>query len=266
MNVGDYLIHEVEDTNGKLKEKLIDPSQLPAPGEPIVLLRGNTLSHKDSIGNLTEGDHASYVEVQVGRPMLMEKRYDGENWIPENIFTYESRLRPTAPLFVQLTEWIEDNIPPMNGELPDKGVWFEFHLQFWMNHYYEDKTASPPYDVFHRSLTATSILHVAVLKTNFQDQPYIVSEIKPISFTGSWVAYDSSSILYEYVIDSGDLSADAFPISIEDASPQFQLRIDNDLRTLLDWETAPNWEVKVLIRARVKEYSSYDRTNEIIDS
>lgn len=261
MNVGDYLIHEVEDTNGKLKEKLIDPSQLPAPGESMVLLRGNTLSHRDSISNLTEADCSESVEIQGARPMLIQKRYDGESWIPENIFDIRTRLRPSSSVFFGITEWIEDNIPPMSGELPDKGVWFEFQLQFWMNHYYEDKTNN---DTFHRTLTATKIFHISVLKTNHQDTPYVVSELKDISFSGAWVAYDSSSILYDAVLDSGDLTEDAFPVSIEDAFPNYSIRIDNALRTLLDWESEPDWEASVLIRIRTLEYSTYDRTNEII--
>jgi hypothetical protein len=268
MAIGDYVILQVE-AGDKLKEIYMNPAALPLPGAPIVILQGNSLSHKQSIATDTVGDYHQTVDLVWNNDhtqawlMLIEQRHNGETLIPENFITLQHGLKPTDPFTFNITQWITDNVLPISGELPDKGVMFELDLQFWMNHYYEELRGEM--DVFHRTLTASKVVRFAMLRSNYDEPIFVPGGISEISFSGSFMAYVSKPTLYYNVSDYGELVSTAFPVSIVPEDVNFLLKVENNLRNQTNWETLPNWDVSLLIRAKVKEFSMYDITTEIIN-
>ena len=265
MILGHYVIFQVEAGN-KLKEIYLDPAALPVPGAPIVILRHNSLSFKQSNNGDSVGDLQQTIEVVTDGvqewPMLKEHHYNGEVMIPQNFIALHQDLKPTSAVRFNITEWITENIRPISGELPDKGLMFEIDLQFWMNHYYVEKSGAK--NVFHRTLTANKLLRFSMLALNYDDPQFVSGDLIELSFSGAFTAYESKPVLYQGVLDYGILDTTSFPASIELVNTGINLLIENNLRYQPNWQDVPDWNVSLLMRAQVKEFSLYDRTNEII--
>jgi len=260
MQVGDYVILKVVAGNA-LEETYLNPANLPAPGQSVVIQHGNILSHVKDFMYPTEGDYTESVSLINDRwPFIHKKRFNGQNWIPETFCVFSDELRPSLPVIFDLSNWVNENILPVDGHLPDKGMSFEFDIQFWMNHYHNDTEHET---VYHRSLTASKVLRMSMLKTNSSNELFVPSELKELHFTGAHCDYDSWPVVYNQVMHAGPLYTNAFPVTIDLAGSNYRLKIENNLITEMGFESI-NWRVAFMLKAKATEFSMIDRTNTIV--
>lgn len=227
--------------------------------------RGRFFYHREILDNDVEGDLRFSVASDDLHPYQVWEWRNQDYWQRENHQTV-LEVTPSAPAHYDLTTNIDEFFTPYDGELPDKGVFADIEIQYWMNHYYMSES-NPGEQTFHRTLAATQVLHCAILKTALTgSERWIVSGLQQVSARGSWAAYESHPTLYQALLATGVWDENDFPfiVSVVASGNEYQLQVDNDLHSVPDWEGDPDWRVTVQFRMRFKEMSTYDRTNEIV--
>lgn len=230
-------------------------------GGDIQLQQGKFIYHREVQDTDSESDFRESVEVAEFQPFKKREWYNGENWIPRDHWFAGESILPSAPYIWGIELWFEENILPLEAEMPDKGIWIQLEIQYWMNHYFED---SGNQLFYHRSLTATKVLMANLLRTNV-GQKYIPGTLSEIGFSGVYAVYDSTPTMYEALDSFEQLSSLAFPVSLyyDSGDDKVYLKLEQDLVTQHGFEDV-NWDVKFQLRMKVIQYSQYDRTNEVI--
>lgn len=152
------------------------------------------------------------------------------------VVTGSGMVIPNTSHVIDIDEFITTHFPAGDEKNPDKGVSFEFDIQFYLDHKHKTNT-DPPY--IHYSLSGNILARFSALKTNTSAWAYQLSGLNEISKSFAWIQYDSDTTPYGRKKDNGSSIAGTF-IELSTSGANISLLIKNPLNAVfsgrVDWE------------------------------